>query len=724
MNEFLEQFLIESRETVEQAVADLMALEKAPSEQAVHLDGAFRAFHTLKGSAGIVGFTAMEEAVHAAEDVLACMRSGAEAVTAGTIGDCVACLDQVSRWLDALERTGEIPQDATAQAAAVLARFADAGRAVTSAPERWAEDLLDRHPAVRAEARSAVRYTPQPECFYQGVDPLALIAALPGLLVIEVAAAKPWPALSELDPFACNVVVTALTRSSSAEVIQAMGAEAGHCRWQALASDAASARLSPQAREVLEAQLQLLQEAGTPRSIGRLASIGVVAANVLCSAGRVADAERMLRAVQNDVDEGALPRLQEAIAALLGEGDPLVPAPAASARPPEVAARVLRIDAARIDALVNLTGELIVAKNAIGHLAKMAQESGEALAVGLKRQHAVLEHLVGELQQAVIGVRVLPLHHVFQRFPRLVREMASELGKQAELVMEGGATEADKTIVEMLFEPLLHVLRNALDHGVETAADRAAQRKSAVATIHLRARSEAGQVVVEVSDDGRGVDVDAVRRVAQTRALAAAEEIAALSDTEAIDLIFAPGFSTATEVTGLSGRGVGLDAVRAAVTRLGGHVRIDSRPRLGTTIRFTLPFSVMMTRVMVVRSGGQSFGVPLDRVVETVRIGADKILPVGASAAILVRDRTVPLVTLATALGLSVDDPAQTEATVVITLIHGQYCALRVDRIGERMDVMLKPLDGLLAGSWGLAGSTVLGDGSVLLILDLEEIFR
>ncbi len=258
----------------------------------------------------------------------------------------------------------------------------------------------------------------------------------------------------------------------------------------------------------------------------------------------------------------------------------------------------------RIDALVRLTGELTVTKNAIGHAVKLAENDGSALAVTLKNGHAALARLVGELQRAVLGMRVLPLRTAFQRFPRLIREMSAELGKPATLVFEGEDTEADKAIVEILVEPLVHVLRNAMDHGIEPAAARAAAGKPAVATILLRAFREGEHVLIEITDDGGGIDIARVREVATERNVVASETLAAMSDAEVTDLIFAPGFSTAATVTELSGRGVGLDAVRTAVNRLGGHVEASSVPGKGTTVRFTLPFSVLVTQVMTVAGRG------------------------------------------------------------------------------------------------------------------------
>jgi two-component system chemotaxis sensor kinase CheA len=288
------------------------------------------------------------------------------------------------------------------------------------------------------------------------------------------------------------------------------------------------------------------------------------------------------------------------------------------------------------------------------------------------------------------------------------------------LRIEGEDTEADRTIVENLVEPLVHVLRNALDHGIEDAEARAAAGKPATATIGLRATREGEHVVVEVSDDGRGIDVATVKRVAEQRKLVPPEEIARMTEAEALELVFMPGFSTAKTVTKVSGRGVGMDAVRSSVRRLGGQVELRSAAGKGTAVRITVPFSVLVTQVMTVEAGGQTFGIPLDAVVETLRVDTGAIFPVGAARAIVLRGRTLPLIRLADLLGSRALDEQPESGPVVIATLGGELGALQVDKIGERIDVILEPLDGLLAGVPGLAGSTLLGDGTVLLVLDLS----
>lgn len=632
MNEFLEQFLIESRELVDQATDDLLGLEERPHDRE-RLDSAFRAFHTLKGAAGIVEFTAMGVALHAAEDVLSAVRAGAEPVNSALISDCLSCLDQVVQWLDAMQIDGEPPADAGPAAEAIVARF---GR---KAPDTGVASTV--------------------------ADPVA----------------------------------------------RDLGA--------------AVAGVSDDALALLLAQADLLRDASAPSSPGRTGAAGRVAVNVLRNAGRTAEADALHHALATPEADADF-TLSAIESVLAGEPLTIFDDLGVVRGVAEPAARALRVDVERIDALVNLTGELTVAKNALAHAAAKAREGADValLADMLKTQHAVLDRLVGELQRSVLNIRVLPLRHVFQRFPRLVREMVVSLGKPAHLVTEGEATEADKSIVESLFDPLLHVMRNALDHGIESAEQRAAGGKPASATIVLRAARDGEHVVVEVEDDGGGVDLAKVRQVAARRGVATLETLAALSEAEVVDLIFAPGFSTASEVTSVSGRGVGMDAVRTAVERLGGRVSIESRPGQGTHVRFLLPFTVIMSRVMTVEAGGQVFGVPMEAVIETVRIPRGEILPVGAAKAFVRRGRTIPLIDLAGALGQPQPPADPAEVNVVIASAGGQIGGLQVERLGERLDIMLKPLDGLLAGTPGVAGATLLGDGRVLIVLDLQELLR
>jgi two-component system chemotaxis sensor kinase CheA len=322
-----------------------------------------------------------------------------------------------------------------------------------------------------------------------------------------------------------------------------------------------------------------------------------------------------------------------------------------------------------------------------------------------------------------MAVRMLPVDHVFQRFPRLVRDTARRLGKQVELVMQGGETEADKTIVEALADPLIHMVRNSLDHGIEPPAERVAAGKPAAGTLRLEARGENDHVLIRIADDGRGLDPARLRARVVEKRLMEPERAAALPDQEACELIFLPGFSTAAQVSDLSGRGVGMDVVRSVIERAGGRVGLSSRPGEGMTVEITLPLSMAVTRLMTVACGERLFGVPMGLVVETVRLPRAALHGLADREAFVLRDRVVPLLRLAHLLDLpeAGDDTAAEEAILVVR-IRGERLGIVVGAFCEVMEAIVKPLDGVLAGLPGLAGTTLLGDGRVLLILDLPEL--
>ena len=726
MDEFVEQFLIESRELVEQGTLALDALEKGGGER--DIDGLFRAIHTLKGAAGIVEFDAMGRALHAVEGLLSELRSSSRAPPANFVGNCYACLDQVTRWLDEMQASGEPPKNADAAADAIIRRFDDAPAAEVTPPPgdaAWLGQLRAAHPREAAASRSAFLYRPRPDAFFAGEDPLALAVTVPELAALSLSLAE-GPAFEDFDPFTCTILIAGLSSAAAADLRGVFRDVMDQVEIADLTSaEVVDGHLSATARALLEAQILMLANDDPVGNAGRIRSAGNVALNIMRLA-EIPDAVAALeRALAQSPDEGGRDALRAAIQAALR--DP-TPAPAVAAQQPAAplaVARSLRVDMERIDALVTLTGELMVVKNAIGHLAELAQGGSEvkSIAPELRRQHDLFERRLQQLQAAVLEVRVLPLRHVFQRFPRLVREISATLGKPVNFVIEGESTEADAAVVESLFEPLLHVIRNAIGHGVEDPAGRVAAGKPPTAGITLRARRQLENVVVEVGDDGRGIDVARIRQTALARQLVTAADLAAMDDRDIVALIFAPGFSTAAEVTGLSGRGVGMDAVKTAVERVGGRVSVETRVGQGTVIQLNLPFSVMMTRVMTVEVAGQSFGLPLDAVVETALVARGAIVAVGAGRAVVLRDRTLPVLDLTQELGLPRQGPPADEVRVVVIAAGDQLGAIEVDRVGARMDVMLKPMEGLLQGMGGVAGTTLMGDGRVLVVLDVQELF-
>ncbi|WP_246702708.1 chemotaxis protein CheA [Starkeya sp. ORNL1] len=729
MNEFMEQFLIEARELVEQANTDLLAMEERPGD-ADAIDGAFRAFHTLKGAAGIIEFPAMERAVHAAEEVLSKARSGAEPATQLSISRCLSCLDQVARWLDMMEETGVAPDGAEAADAvvALFASYADDDRPAASRLDAWLRDLWLKSPTMRAQARCAVLYSPDPDCFFEGEDPLARFESDGNLLAIDLVPRDAARIVGDINPFTCNLLIFAVTASSMQTVAARLRTAIGEVDLHELSPPVGE--LPRMARDLLAAQIDILRGARDDGFVGRAGSVARLAVNVLHAAGRDGDAHVIADLARNAPgdDYRSLLEALENLATLenipsSGPGTLPHEAPQSPLSPQDQGARSLRVDVERIEALVRLAGEFTVLKNAVGHTARLAERGGDLRGVSalLKDQHGRLGRMVEDLQHAVLSMRVLPLRHVFHRLPRPVRDMGNALGKSIRLDIEGDETEADKAVAEALFEPILHVLRNAADHGIESPEGRIAAGKPATGVISLRAWRNGDHLIVEVADDGRGIDVARLRIVAAERGVAPAATIAAMDDAQAIELIFVPGFSTAANITGYSGRGVGMDAVRVAVERLGGRAGVESRLGHGSTVRLTLPFTVMKAQVMTVEAGGQILGIPLEAVIETVRVPRTAISAIGAAHAFVWRERTVPLFNLAQALGLERAAPLATEAVVAITIAAGQVNGLEVERVGERIDVMLRPMESILSGL-PCAGTTLLGDGRVLIVLDLHEL--
>lgn len=488
-------------------------------------------------------------------------------------------------------------------------------------------------------------------------------------------------------------------------------------------------------RHILREQRRLLALPCEPEDWpARLQSVAVTVANVLRATG-AATAPVEAAAAQALATHAARPML-DLLSDLLGEGEEASSTIAAAepARPVEAApddhrddakaaAKVLRVDQAKVDWLMNLVGELVVAKNGLPYLARKAEEvtGNREIARDIKDQYAVVHRIAQDMQAAIMSVRMLPVGQVFQRFPRLVRDLSRKLDKHIELVLVGEDTEADKNVIESLADPLIHMVRNALDHGIEPPAERLAAGKPASGTIRLEARQDNDRVVIEVADDGRGIDPARVRAKALEKGLIDDARAAAMADEDVLMLVFAAGFSTAAQVSDLSGRGVGMDVVRTAVEKAGGHVGIASRVGAGTTVTLTLPLSMAITRVMTLECDGRLFGVPMDAVVETVRIAADDIHRIRDQEAFVLRNAIMPLVRLRRLLTLP-EGGDEAEPAVLVVRSGGERMGLVVDDFREGMEVIVKPLEGVLANLPGYQGTALLGDGSVLLVLDLREL--
>ena len=761
----LARFIEEARELLQASAAGLLILERNPGD-ADAINEVFRAVHTLKGSSGLFDIPALTRLVHAGEDLLSAVRIGSFALQSEVVDQLLDSFDQVGAFIEQLERDGRLAPDAdriAAHGAALLRAHLGESETVVAAPDAalatvsddWLADFdADTLAAARARIAAgepvlAVRYDPDAGCFYTGTDPIAAVQDLPDLLGLAIVPREPWPPRETFDPYHCNLRLTALTGATRETVEQVMTYELDQIELRSFApapvlasapapasapagTPAAASRLSPPVRHVVTTQLRILSRIGYDPV--RLQSTDTVVTNMLRSLGHdllVAEWQAALVEAHRTADAASLLAFLATLDTQTDgppsttQSSPVAPpnTPAGDAR---TASRTLKVDQGKIDLLMTLIGELVVSKNALPFLAKRAEEihGSREMAREIKEQYAIIDRLTQEMQGAIMAVRMLPVAEIFDRFPRLIRDISRRLDKQVELAVEGQDTAADKMIIEALGDPLIHIVRNSLDHGIEQPSVRIAAGKPAAATIRLAAFQDTDSVVIEVSDDGRGIDPAAIRDAATAKGVVTRDEADRLTDQEAVNLIYRPGFSTAAEVSDLSGRGVGMDVVLSTVQKLGGRVSVTSKLGHGTTTRLTMPLSMAVTRVMVVDVADSLYGIPMDVVVQTVRLAPDAIRRVKRDEVFVLRDEVVPLVRMAQTLGVAPEEARVADErgeAVLVCRFDNRTVGLVIDDFREGMDVILKPMDGILASVPGYCGTTLLGDGRVLLILDLKE---
>jgi len=381
----------------------------------------------------------------------------------------------------------------------------------------------------------------------------------------------------------------------------------------------------------------------------------------------------------------------------------------------------MRVDVRKLDELVNLIGELVLERNRLVQINRdlvSGRISGEALDSALGLSTARLSFITEELQVAGLKTRMVPVDTVFRRFPRLVRDVAQSLQKEVELVLLGEDTELDKTMVELIGDPLVHLVRNCLDHGLELPDRRVAAAKPRHGTIRMEARQEGDQIVISVSDDGAGIDPERVARKAVEKGLVSAERVGSLSQREILDFIFLPGFSTAEKTSDLSGRGVGMDVVRSNLKKLNGTIDLDSKLGVGTTVLLKLPLTLAILPVLLVRVAEETYALPLRTVLETASIQLGEIHTIEGREVLQLRNETVPLLRLAEIIDARLDSRKDAGRRVVVLGIGDKKIALLVDELVGQESTVVKPLGSYLQGCATIAGATISGDGRVRLVLD------
>jgi two-component system chemotaxis sensor kinase CheA len=388
--------------------------------------------------------------------------------------------------------------------------------------------------------------------------------------------------------------------------------------------------------------------------------------------------------------------------------------------------KTVRIDVERLDELMNLVGELVLGRNRLTQIVSGIVErfEGESLARELMDTIAQVDYLTSELQAVVMRARMMPIAKVFSKFPRIVRDLSRDLNKEVELLIYGEETEVDKSVIESIHDPLVHLIRNAIDHGIETPQERKAVGKPEKGKVILRAEHEGNFIVITVEDDGRGIDPERVKRKAVEKKIITEQEASSISDRDALNLIFLPGFSTAGKVTNVSGRGVGLDVVKANITKLNGMIDVQSTLGQGTKFILKLPLTLAIIQGLLVDVCGEIFIIPLSSVIEVVRIPRSQVHSIKGREIIRLRDSVLPLVRLANIFNLSSNGDFKENLYVVVVGLAEKKLGIVVDGLVGQKEVVIKSLGSYLNNVRGIAGATILGDGTVRMIVDVAQIFK
>ncbi len=389
--------------------------------------------------------------------------------------------------------------------------------------------------------------------------------------------------------------------------------------------------------------------------------------------------------------------------------------------------KTVRVDVERLDELMKLIGELVINRTRLSKIAKDVEDESVDRDT-LKREMMMAAGYIGristELQEQIMKMRMVPISQLFGRFPRIVRDLSKKLNKKVQLVMEGQETELDRNIVETLSDPMVHIIRNAIDHGIELPEERAMAGKPEIGTIKLIAYHEGNNIVVIVEDDGRGIDPEKIAKKALEKGLVTQEKLARMSKREILNLIFMPGFSTADKVTDLSGRGVGMDVVATAVEKLKGSVEVDSKIGEGTRIIMKLPLTLAILEVFLFKSGEDIFAIPLNVVNEVIPIKLSDIREIGGEKLITIRGDVYKVAALPDVMSRVKFEPKDDKAYVIIVSIAEKRFGILIDGLVGQDEIVVKSLGNYLAGLQGISGVTILGDGRVILIMDVAGFYR
>lgn len=699
--EDLKVFLEEAEELLQAVEEDLIRLEKGDQAEADGLiNEIFRAAHTLKGSSATIGHQRMAELTHAMENVLDLLRKDELELTSQIIDVLLECLDllrvmkdDIARDEDSganhgplLERLKEIAADAgrSLPGAPALAASGSAGQA---APAGAAAGLSEPERARLSEALARGERVRTVRIAFSDDCPMPAVRAFQAVVALEqfgeVIASLPSLDEIEREQVQGTVEITFIGPAPDEEVTSALAA-IGDVTGVSLRA-VTDAELAPAGTSAAATA-----QAG-PQTAGNAAG-EAVAGN---DAGRAGGAR--------------------------GPGDG-----GAKATPSRsLASHTVRVDVRLLDNLMNLVGELVIDRTRLAQIIAQfeAKVGASDLTQELSRTSVHIGRVSADLQEEIMKARMLPVENLFKKFPRMVRDLALKAGKEIDFTMIGQETELDRSMIEEIGDPLMHLLRNAVDHGIEAPAERAAAAKPRSGRVTLSAAHEESHIIITVRDDGKGIDPEKIKAAAVRKGLINADAARRLSDREAINLIFAPGFSTAERVSEVSGRGVGMDVVRTNIERLSGSIEIETAVGVGTTFRLKLPLTLAIIKALLVNVGANIYCLPLSSVTETLHTHSSEVSTVKTREVIVNRGQVLPLVRLRRLFG-EPEAERQEYIYIVVVLFDGEQVGLVVDSLIGEQEVVIKSLTKYIGDVPGLSGATILGDGRVGLIVDVPSLVQ
>ncbi|MNS08053.1 Chemotaxis protein CheA [compost metagenome] len=665
MDEVLGDFIAETREGLEALDSELVRFERNPHDPAP-LASVFRLMHTIKGACGFIGLVRLQRIAHAAEEVLGGFRDGSLTVSAASVTTILEAVDVIRGLIDALDATGEEPAGEDAS-------------------------LIARLEAACAPAAPATIPA-------QDAASLPLIERLGGDATLDAAAEAATPALMQLTALA--------PRLGDADPVLLQAALLQGLLGAARHGDAGA--LPRALHEIADVRL----DDGMPHTLFNLVAVALEALGAAPE-----DVAELAARTLADADVAPAPAPSAAAAAAPQPALDDAPQPAGAGK----SAATIRINVEVLEQLMRSVSELVLIRNQMIQTLRLEPESP------FKAPLHRLNQVTSEIQEKVMVARMQPIGGAWAKLPRLVRELEQELGKRIELHMTGQETELDRQVMELIRDPLTHMIRNAADHGLETPDQRRAAGKPEAGRITLSARHEGGAIVIEVADDGRGLPVSRLRAKAVALDLLSPAEVEQMSDAEAMQLIFRAGFSTASQVTSVSGRGVGMDVVRANIEQIGGAIELNSVEGRGACFTVRIPLTLTIVSALIVEAGGERFALPQSSVIELVSAsGASgrNIETIEQAPVLRLRERLLPLVSLQRLLKLSDDTPPSTqgkaanETCIVVTHFGASTFGVIVDRVFDIEEIVVKPVAGVLRHLNLYSGATILGDGAVIMILD------